>query len=258
MFPSDNPPRPPGGPDDKDPKETHHTFSHKNPYELNSKIMLTAMISLSFVVVLVIALHIYARYVLRRQARRREAIRQLSFAVTHAHSSEPPKTGLDPAVIASLPMFVYKRVDGGDGDNNNGACNTTECAVCLSTLEDEEMARLLPNCKHTFHAECIDKWLGSHCTCPICRTDAEPRLQPELREGPVTVTASAPPLARVGSLSSCMEGTSSDGTTSQPSAKINGSSSRLSSFRRILSRERSSRRLQSCGQEDGIEDLERQ
>lgn len=223
----------------------------KNPYDLNHNIMVTAIVSLSVVVVLVIALHVYARCVLQRQARRRRAaIRQLGFTVSHAHAGEPPKAGLDPAVIAMLPMFVFKRVESEDDGNNTSTA--MECAVCLSTLEDEEMARLLPNCKHTFHAECIDKWFGSHSTCPVCRTEAEPRLQPEPREGPAEGPPTAPPLALR------LDGTTSDCAAQPSSAKVGGSCSRLNSFRRILSRERSSIRVQSSGQEDGIIDLERQ
>lgn len=54
-----------------------------------------------------------------------------------------------------------------------------------------------------------------------------------------------------------------EGTSEHAAAKIGaGSSSRLNSFRRILSRERSSRRMQTpasnCGQDEGLPDLERQ
>ncbi|KAH6836420.1 hypothetical protein C2S53_016479 [Perilla frutescens var. hirtella] len=220
-------------------------FSRKNNYDVNSKIMLTAIISLSFVVILVTILHIYARCVLRRQARRQASLRRLGFIATSAtiRTLDPPKTGLDPSVIAALPKFLFKQ--------SSAAAASVECAVCLSALEDGEMARSLPNCKHTFHAECIDQWLESNSTCPICRTEAEPRLVAEPREGAAAAapTPSAPPV----------EGTS-DGGVAPPTAKIGGSSSRLSSFRRILSRERSSRRMQiqSCGQEEGLPDLERQ
>lgn len=215
-------------------------------YDVNSKIMLTAIISLSLVVIVVTILHIYARFVLRRQARRQASLRRLGFIATSANirTLDPPKSGLDPSVIASLPKFLFKQSAAADH------ASSVECAVCLSMLEDGEMARSLPNCKHTFHADCIDQWLESNSTCPICRTEAEPRLVAEPREGVVVAAATAPPL----------EGTS-DGGAAALSAKINGSSSsRLSSFRRILSRERSSRRMQiqSCGQEDGLPDLERQ
>ncbi|KAL2542225.1 E3 ubiquitin-protein ligase ATL41 [Abeliophyllum distichum] len=227
----------------------------KNNYDLNSKIMLTAIISLSFVVLLVTILHIYARFVLRRQARRQAAVHRLGFisSVAHVQSMEPPKTGLDPSVMALLPIFVFKQTNGNSSDEMG--LSSMECSVCLSMLEDGEMARTLPNCKHTFHAECIDKWFGSNSTCPICRTEAKPRLVAEPREGMASATGT-PPSAPLLDGANSMEGTSDGGILS--TAKIIGSSSRLSSFRRIISRERSFRRIQSYGQEDGLPDLERQ
>ncbi|KAK6120712.1 hypothetical protein DH2020_045546 [Rehmannia glutinosa] len=227
-----------------DDHDSSQYFYHRSN-NINSKIMLTAIVSLSFVVILVTILHIYARCMLRRQARRQAALRQLGFISASIHTPEPPKTGLDPSVIAALPLFNFKQ----SNITSSNEMGPTECSVCLCVLEDGEMARTLPNCKHTFHADCIDKWFGSNSTCPICRTGAEPRLVPEPREG-VVAPPSAPPL----------EGTSSDGGGTQFSAKVSGSSSRLSSFRRILTRERSSRRMQiqSSGHEDGLPDLERQ
>ncbi|XP_022862743.1 E3 ubiquitin-protein ligase ATL41-like [Olea europaea var. sylvestris] len=234
-----------------------HPFNRRrNNYDLNSKIMLTAIISLSFVVFLVTILHIYARYVLRRQARRQATLRHLGFITSTANiqSMELPKTGLDPSIMALLPIFVFKQTNGNSSDEMGSS--SIECSVCLSMLEDGEMARTLPNCKHTFHVECIDKWFGSNSTCPICRAEAEPRLVAEPREG-MAGAAGAPPLHGGNSMiMTTIEGTSDGGILS--TAKIVGSSSRLSSFRRILTRERSSRRIQSCGQEDGFPDIERQ
>ncbi|KAJ8752096.1 hypothetical protein K2173_001771 [Erythroxylum novogranatense] len=221
---------------------------NRNPYDINSKIMLTAIVSLSFVIVVVVALHLYARCVFRRQARRRMLIRSLGRTDGHVSSSEQPRTGLDPVVIASLPVFVHHNKKGQE---DNGT--SIECAVCLSMLEDQEMARFLPNCKHTFHAECIDRWLSSRSTCPICRTEAEPRIQPEPREG---LVGGAPAALSLEHLGLCMEGTSDGGI--QPSPKVSGPNSRLSSFRRMLSRERSSRRIQTEIQQEYLEDLERQ
>ncbi|KAK2977925.1 hypothetical protein RJ640_016602 [Escallonia rubra] len=225
-----------------------------NTYDVNSKIMLTAIISLSVVVVIVTALHIYARYILRRQARRRAALRQLGFfAAVQVQAGEQPKTGLDPLVISSLPSFVFKQTEGETGSA------VMECAVCLSMLEDGETVRVLPNCKHKFHAECIDKWLSTQSTCPICRTDAEPRLMNEPSdELAVGVPPSAPPSLEVVTSNLTGEECTASDATAQPSSKVSGSSSRLSSFRRMLSRERSSRRIQSNGQEEIAEDIERQ
>ncbi|XP_027343873.1 RING-H2 finger protein ATL40-like [Abrus precatorius] len=211
--------------------------------EFNKRILLVAIVSLTVVLVLVFALHLYARLVLKRQARRRAAIYQLSLTVAQAQSPEPPNTGLDPTLINALPVSPFKQQQQ----------HVLECAVCLSVLEDGEMLRLLPNCKHSFHVACIDTWLASHSTCPICRTKAEPlRLEPQPREGPAHGVPPSAPL-----LFEPIEGTS-DGTLNG-SPKINASNSRLSSFRRILSRERSSRRIQPSTHDDDIDqDLERQ
>ncbi|KAM0916599.1 hypothetical protein ACQ4PT_009975 [Festuca glaucescens] len=61
-----------------------------------------------------------------------------------------------------------------------------ECAVCLADLSDGEAARFLPKCGHGFHAECVDLWLRSHPTCPLCRVDVDkpdalPRALPPVR-----------------------------------------------------------------------------
>ncbi|XP_022997189.1 RING-H2 finger protein ATL34-like [Cucurbita maxima] len=78
--------------------------------------------------------------------------------------------GLDAAVIASFPTFVYSNVKGlkiGKG--------ALECAVCLSEFEDDNTLRLLPKCSHVFHSDCIDAWLVSHSTCPVCRASLVPK-----------------------------------------------------------------------------------
>lgn len=51
-----------------------------------------------------------------------------------------------------------------------------ECSVCLNEFEDSEPLRLLPKCRHYFHPECIDMWLYSHTTCPLCRRSLLERL----------------------------------------------------------------------------------
>ncbi|KAK0584141.1 hypothetical protein LWI29_008252 [Acer saccharum] len=45
------------------------------------------------------------------------------------------------------------------------------CSICLREFEDGEDIRILPKCKHQFHIDCIDSWLYSHSTCPLCRTN---------------------------------------------------------------------------------------
>ncbi|KAK6919731.1 Zinc finger, RING-type [Dillenia turbinata] len=229
---------------------------NNSTYDLNSKLMLIAIISLSIVVGLVAGLHIYARCVLHRQHRRRAARIRLGLP-TRSNPVEQPKTGLDPLVIASLPSFIFKQ-NVNDGEEKT----LIECTVCLSVMEDDDMARTLPNCNHTFHMECIDKWLSTRSTCPICRAEAPPRPA-----GPIPQPVLSPTVENVNGDEICVEGTSTSSSNDHVVAQcsstkvVGGSSSRLNSFRRMLSvgRERSPRRIQPREQQDdGLEDLERQ
>ncbi|XP_022741422.1 RING-H2 finger protein ATL32-like [Durio zibethinus] len=88
-------------------------------------------------------------------------------AASSAQRSRPK--GLDPLVIESFPVFVYSYVK--DLKLGKGAL---ECAVCLSEFEDDEALRLIPKCSHVFHPDCIDAWLASHVTCPVCRAKLTP------------------------------------------------------------------------------------
>ncbi|WCJ28924.1 RING/U-box superfamily protein [Euphorbia peplus] len=78
--------------------------------------------------------------------------------------------GLDAAVIGTFPTFLYSMVKG----HKIGKA-ALECAVCLNEFEDDETLRLIPKCSHVFHPDCIDAWLASHTTCPVCRADLVPK-----------------------------------------------------------------------------------
>lgn len=43
------------------------------------------------------------------------------------------------------------------------------CSVCLADYKAEDRLQQIPICGHTFHMECIDLWLATHTTCPLCR-----------------------------------------------------------------------------------------
>ncbi|KAJ4958503.1 hypothetical protein NE237_025614 [Protea cynaroides] len=76
--------------------------------------------------------------------------------------------GVDQSFIDALPVFVYKAIIG--------VKNPFDCAVCLCEFEADDKLRLLPKCSHAFHMECIDTWLLSHSTCPLCRGSLLPDL----------------------------------------------------------------------------------
>ncbi|KAF8032555.1 hypothetical protein BT93_D1458 [Corymbia citriodora subsp. variegata] len=72
--------------------------------------------------------------------------------------------GLDPSLLQAFPTFVYSAIKNFRQEK----CGL-ECAICLAEFDDESVLRLLTVCYHVFHQECIDLWLTSHKTCPVCR-----------------------------------------------------------------------------------------
>lgn len=77
-------------------------------------------------------------------------------------------SGLDQAFIDALPVFHYKEIVGSGG-GNGAAQEPFDCAVCLCEFSEKDKLRLLPMCSHAFHLNCIDTWLQSNSTCPLCR-----------------------------------------------------------------------------------------
>ncbi|RWR89962.1 E3 ubiquitin-protein ligase ATL6-like protein [Cinnamomum micranthum f. kanehirae] len=76
------------------------------------------------------------------------------------------RRGVERAVIDAFPLFQYSAVKG-----LKLGSDALECAVCLNEFEGDDNLRLLPVCSHVFHPDCIDTWLSSHVTCPVCRSD---------------------------------------------------------------------------------------
>ncbi|KAG6644206.1 RING-H2 finger protein ATL13-like [Carya illinoinensis] len=87
--------------------------------------------------------------------------------------------GVDQSFIDTLPIFHYKAIIG--------LKNPFDCAVCLCEFEPEDKLRLLPKCSHAFHMECIDTWLLSHSTCPLCRASLLPDFSPNRNCSPVVL-----------------------------------------------------------------------
>ncbi|CAH8334748.1 unnamed protein product [Eruca vesicaria subsp. sativa] len=77
--------------------------------------------------------------------------------------------GIDASVIETFPTFRYSTVK-----MLKISKEALECSICLNEFEDDETLRLVPKCCHVFHPDCIDAWLQSHSTCPLCRANLVP------------------------------------------------------------------------------------
>lgn len=143
-------------------------------YNLNSKVspsILLIIIILAIIFFVSGLLHLLVRFLLRQPNREPEDLDNVTALqgqlqqLFHLHDA-----GVDQSFIDTLPVFLYKAIIG--------AKNPFDCAVCLCEFEAEDKLRLLPKCSHAFHMECIDTWLLSHSTCPLCRASLLPDFSP--------------------------------------------------------------------------------
>ncbi|KAK4261098.1 hypothetical protein QN277_004145 [Acacia crassicarpa] len=72
------------------------------------------------------------------------------------------KNGHPPASKESIEALPSVEIGEGEGSSSG------ECVICLEELEVGGLAKEMP-CKHKFHENCIEKWLGIHGSCPVCR-----------------------------------------------------------------------------------------
>lgn len=90
-------------------------------------------------------------------------------------------SGLDEALIKSISVYKFKK--------NEGLIEGNDCSVCLSEFQENESLRLLPKCSHAFHLVCIDTWLKSNSSCPLCRCTIASTNPPPPETPPSSVTA---------------------------------------------------------------------
>ncbi|OAY85717.1 RING-H2 finger protein ATL47 [Ananas comosus] len=123
-------------------------------------------------------LHLLVRYLLRPPSRDPDelddatALQGQLQQLFHLHDA-----GVDQSFIDALPVFLYRAIIG--------LKDPFDCAVCLCEFDADDKLRLLPKCSHAFHVDCIDTWLLSHSTCPLCRSSLLPDYSPASSCSPV-------------------------------------------------------------------------
>ncbi|XP_010437439.1 PREDICTED: RING-H2 finger protein ATL7-like [Camelina sativa] len=103
------------------------------------------------------------------------------------------ESGLSKDVREMLPIVIYKE---------SFSVKDSQCSVCLGDYQANEKLQQMPSCGHTFHMECIDVWLTSHTTCPLCRLSLIQKPSPQ---GPEVVSS--------------MENSNGGGASAQPESQ---------------------------------------
>ncbi|RWV94319.1 hypothetical protein GW17_00043146 [Ensete ventricosum] len=125
-------------------------------------------------------LHLLARHLLRPITREPEDVNNVTALQGRLHQLfRLHDAGVDQSFIDTLPVFLYRTIIG--------VKDPFDCAVCLCEFEADDKLRLLPKCSHAFHLDCIDTWLLSHSTCPLCRRSLFGNISPTTSCSPIVL-----------------------------------------------------------------------
>ncbi|XP_060175556.1 RING-H2 finger protein ATL7-like isoform X1 [Lycium barbarum] len=104
--------------------------------------------------------------------------------------------GLKKEVREMLPVIIF---------HESFSVKDAQCSVCLGDYQADDKLQQIPVCGHIFHMECIDHWLATHSTCPLCRQSL---LTPPKPETPHTMpeTSDTTSPQQVGDEVSCPNG----------------------------------------------------
>ncbi|KIJ63981.1 hypothetical protein HYDPIDRAFT_51823, partial [Hydnomerulius pinastri MD-312] len=85
-----------------------------------------------------------------------EGLLSLSSALGEVRSRATPDE-----VISALPTGTFK--DWAKEDSE------TRCPICLDDYEPSDVVTKLLECPHWLHKNCLEQWLRTANTCPVCR-----------------------------------------------------------------------------------------
>ncbi|CAK8684017.1 unnamed protein product [Clavelina lepadiformis] len=143
------------------PGEEHINSSGSFQLEKTSIIF----VSVSFMILMLVSLAWLVFYYIQR------------FRMIQTHNrSQRLRASLAQKALAKIPVLTVKRGD-------SVISSETICAVCLESYKIGDTIRELP-CKHIFHKKCIDPWLQSKRTCPMCKVNVLKALGLEEHDNP--------------------------------------------------------------------------
>ncbi|KAL6513524.1 hypothetical protein OROGR_021010 [Orobanche gracilis] len=137
----------------------------------SSSSIIVAIIIIASAIIVSASVYFLLRYLSRRFRRSMstagaDVILRHNASSNHHQQQQPKLHVAFNDLINSLPLFTFRSVTPNIADG--------DCAVCLSKFKPHDQLRLLPLCCHAFHAACIDAWIVSNQTCPLCRSTVLP------------------------------------------------------------------------------------
>lgn len=136
----------------------HYSEFDDHNFQIHGQTLFYLFILFS-IILLVTLLLLYARWYFRFRH------------IHHAHYPHAPHApssctvvcrGLDPIAIKAIPIILHQQSSPGRDDE-------LECCICLGVFEDGDKVKVLPKCDHRFHSDCVDRWLSTQSSCPLCR-----------------------------------------------------------------------------------------
>ncbi|KAK7295154.1 hypothetical protein RJT34_18059 [Clitoria ternatea] len=121
-----------------------------------------------FLVIVFLSLFIQLCYIYIVMRREQNNATTLNSESDNNENKNP--TGLPIDIINSYHSFPYSKT------NNEATMSDhdTTCSICISDYEESEILRMMPQCQHYFHKDCVDSWLKVNASCPICRNSMQP------------------------------------------------------------------------------------
>lgn len=92
--------------------------------------------------------------------------------------ADGPGQGMTAGALARLPTVVWSPSNPTTATTDRSDDEAPACAICLVPFAAGDVCRRF-GCEHTYHRDCIDKWLRRAARCPLCNADVEaPALPP--------------------------------------------------------------------------------
>ncbi|KAL7265593.1 hypothetical protein ACSBR1_003384 [Camellia fascicularis] len=150
--------------------EDPHPFNFSDLKDKNLRVdSKTLLFGAIFLLLLIISTYSFVYFLYA--CVRRGQLTNTGTTTTNPRPSPPPR-GLDKAAINCLPIVSYGSSCSSlmmSSDSSSSFCRVGECSICLGGFQDGEKVKVLPMCHHGFHSKCVDKWLRTRSSCPLCR-----------------------------------------------------------------------------------------